>query len=65
MSSLWSWLRVGSKRGVSAIEYGLLAALISLTIIASVSTLGTNLKGVFNAVTAPFCTTSPNGSRSC
>jgi len=40
------WLKVESKRGVSAIEYGLLAALIALGIIAGVTATGTNLKGV-------------------
>ncbi|MGO8955518.1 MAG: Flp family type IVb pilin [Rhodomicrobium sp.] len=44
------WLKVESKRGVSAIEYGLLAALIALVIIAGVTTVGTNLKGVFTSI---------------
>ncbi len=35
------------NRGVSAIEYGLLAALIALVIIAAITTLGTNLSSVF------------------
>ncbi len=44
------WLRAGSRRGVSAIEYGLLAALIALVIIAGITALGTNLQAVFNSV---------------
>ncbi len=44
------WLNATSNRGVSAIEYGLLAALIALVIIAAVTTLGTNLQGVFNTI---------------
>jgi pilus assembly protein Flp/PilA len=44
------WLKVSSNRGVSAIEYGLLAALIALVIIAGVTTLGTNLKAVFTTI---------------
>lgn len=44
------WLKVTSPRGVSAIEYGLLASLIALVIIAAVTTLGTNLKSVFTSV---------------
>jgi pilus assembly protein Flp/PilA len=44
------WLSVTSSRGVSAIEYGLLAALIALVIIAAITTLGTNLQGVFNTI---------------
>ena len=37
-----------SERGASAVEYGLLVALIAIIIIAAVSLLGTNLKDVFN-----------------
>jgi len=44
------WLKVKSKRGVSAIEYGLLAALVALGIIAAVTTVGTNLKAVFTSI---------------
>jgi pilus assembly protein Flp/PilA len=44
------WLKVTSNRGVSAIEYGLLAALIALVIIAAVTTLGTNLSSVFSGI---------------
>lgn len=44
------WLKLDSKRGVSAIEYGLLAALIALVIITAVTTLGTNLKTVFTEI---------------
>jgi pilus assembly protein Flp/PilA len=44
------WLKVSSNRGASAIEYGLLAALIALVIIAAITTLGTNLKGVFDKI---------------
>jgi pilus assembly protein Flp/PilA len=41
---------VRDEDGVSAIEYGLLAALIALVIIGSVTTLGTTLKGVFSTI---------------
>ncbi len=34
--------------GATAIEYGLIAALIAVVIIATVQTVGTNLKGSFN-----------------
>ena len=36
------------ESGATAIEYGLIAALISVTIIAAVSTLGGNLSKKFN-----------------
>jgi pilus assembly protein Flp/PilA len=38
------------ESGATAIEYGLIAAGISLAIIAAVNTLGTSLKGVFTQV---------------
>ena len=38
------------KRGVTALEYGLIAALIAVVIITAVTTLGTNLERVFQQV---------------
>ena len=40
------------ESGATAIEYGLIAALIAVVIISAVSTVGTNLKGTFNNVAA-------------
>jgi pilus assembly protein Flp/PilA len=36
--------------GASAVEYGLLVALIAVVIIIAVATLGTNLRGKFSTV---------------
>jgi pilus assembly protein Flp/PilA len=36
------------KRGVTALEYGLIAGAIALAIITAVGTLGTNIAGVFS-----------------
>ncbi len=38
------------EEGVTAIEYGLIAALIAVVIIGSVRVLGTTLQGVFDDV---------------
>ncbi|MBO1031715.1 Flp family type IVb pilin [Tessaracoccus sp. SD287] len=38
------------ERGATAVEYGLLAALIAVVIITVVTTLGTELRGVFQSV---------------
>ncbi|NOV22954.1 Flp family type IVb pilin [Cupriavidus necator] len=38
--------------GVTAIEYGLIAALIAVVIIATVQTVGTNLTAVFSFIGA-------------
>lgn len=42
--------------GVTAIEYGLIAALIAVAIIAGVQLVGTNLNALFNAVSAAVTT---------
>jgi len=39
-----------SESGVTAIEYGLIAALIAVAIITAVTLVGTNLTSVFNNV---------------
>jgi pilus assembly protein Flp/PilA len=39
-----------NEEGVTAIEYGLIAALIALVIIVSVALIGTNLNTAFNNV---------------
>jgi pilus assembly protein Flp/PilA len=41
---------VRDESGATAIEYGLIAALIAVVIITAVTTVGTNLTGTFNTV---------------
>ncbi|ALX16769.1 pilus assembly protein [Burkholderia cepacia JBK9] len=41
---------VEDQDGVTAIEYGLIAALIAIGIIAALTTVGTDLKTVFSTV---------------
>jgi pilus assembly protein Flp/PilA len=43
---------VREEDGVTAIEYGLIAALIAVVIIASVKLVGTKLDAVFTAIAA-------------
>ena len=43
---------VREEDGVTAIEYGLIAALIAIVIIASVKLVGTNLDAIFAKVAA-------------
>jgi len=38
------------ESGATAIEYGLIAALIAVAVIATITTLGTNLNTTFNTV---------------
>ena len=39
-----------SEKGATAVEYGLMVALIAIVIIAAVALLGTNLRDLFNNV---------------
>jgi pilus assembly protein Flp/PilA len=49
-----------SEDGATAIEYGLLAALIAVAILAIVSTLGGTLEGVFSTVNSELVTEMNN-----
>jgi len=42
----------GDRKGATAIEYGLIAALIAVAAIAAMSALGTQLNKTFNNVTS-------------
>lgn len=42
------------RKAVTALEYGLIAALIAVVIITAVSTLGTNLSSTFNTIGSKF-----------
>jgi len=50
MSKFFAFLR--DENGATAIEYGLIAALISVVIITAVTLVGTNLTATFNAIAA-------------
>jgi pilus assembly protein Flp/PilA len=44
------WLSLHSEHGVTAIEYGLIAGLIAIGIIAGVTLTGTSLASIFNFI---------------
>lgn len=48
MKAIQKFLR--DEDGVTAIEYGLIAALIAVVIIAAVTVVGTQLKATFNTI---------------
>ena len=48
-----------SKNGATAIEYGLIAALIGVVIIASVTALGTSIKGQFTTISTAIALPAP------
>ena len=49
-------------RGATAVEYGLLVALIALVIIGAVLLLGGNLKNVFNTVASSVGSVAPTST---
>lgn len=60
------WIRaegnaIRSQDGVTAIEYGLIAALIAVVIITGVTLIGTNLAAMFTAVGGKISTATPAG----
>ncbi|HKX41604.1 MAG TPA: Flp family type IVb pilin [Burkholderiaceae bacterium] len=52
---------VRDEEGVTAIEYGLIAALIAVVIIASVTFVGTRLEAVFNFIANALQNAIPAG----
>lgn len=49
---------IKGEEGVTAIEYGLIAALIAVVIIVAVTAVGTNLQGTFNSVSGSLASAS-------
>ncbi|MDM7956354.1 Flp family type IVb pilin [Blastomonas sp.] len=47
---------LGNKKGATAIEYGLIAALIAVAAITAMGTLGTALNGTFTRVSGDLTT---------
>jgi pilus assembly protein Flp/PilA len=50
---------IQEEDGVTAIEYGLIAALVAVAIIVGATTLGTNLNDIFQRIAN--CISAPNG----
>ncbi len=48
------WIK--SDRGVTAVEYGLIASLIAVVIIVAVALVGTNLTAIFNYIAGKLTT---------
>ena len=57
MSTIRALLK--DESGATAIEYGLIAALVSVAIIAILGTLGTNLNATFKAVSDNLAAAAP------
>lgn len=50
------------ESGVTAIEYGLIAALVAVGIIAALNVLGTELSGIFGSVSDELTTAAGGGT---
>jgi len=48
------------ESGATAIEYGLIAALVAVGLIGALTTIGTELQSAFNAVAGALETANPN-----
>lgn len=53
------YTRLHSDKGATAVEYGLMVALIAGAIILTVTALGTSLNGLFTAVTGAITGATP------
>ncbi len=60
MKKLMRFLK--DEDGVTAIEYGLIAALIAVVIIAAITLVGSELKKTFTAVSDALVTANTSGS---
>jgi pilus assembly protein Flp/PilA len=50
---------LSNRRGVTALEYGLIASLIAVAIITATTLLGTNLSAMFNAIALKISAKTP------
>ncbi len=46
----WTWLQSRDERGATAVEYGMLVALIAAVIVGIVATLGGQINDAFTAI---------------
>jgi pilus assembly protein Flp/PilA len=53
------------ESGATAIEYGLIAALISVALIAGATTLGTTLNNTFTQITGKMTASCTKGGMTC
>ena len=51
--------RFDREDGATAVEYGLMVALIAIVIITAVALVGTNLENVFNGIAAELTVAAP------
>ncbi|WP_454727296.1 MULTISPECIES: Flp family type IVb pilin [Cupriavidus] len=52
---------IRDERGATAIEYGLIVGLISLALVTTITTFGTDLSSLFTRLSAKVATILPSG----
>jgi pilus assembly protein Flp/PilA len=52
--NLYQWLRARDERGATAVEYGMIVALIAAIIVGTVAALGVNVNDAFDTVNKGF-----------
>ena len=50
LNAVWTWLRTRDERGATAVEYGMLVALIAAVIVGIVATVGTDVLNAFTKI---------------
>jgi pilus assembly protein Flp/PilA len=50
LHAVWTWLRTRDERGATAVEYGMLVALIAAVIVGIVATVGTDVLNAFTKI---------------
>ena len=53
---------IDDESGATAIEYGLIAGLIAVAVIAALTTLGDSLEGLFNSISDSFVDSTGSSS---
>jgi pilus assembly protein Flp/PilA len=52
--TLLEWFRARDERGATAVEYGMIVALIAAVIVGVVATVGTQVDNAFNSLVGQF-----------
>jgi pilus assembly protein Flp/PilA len=54
VQSLFEWLQSRDERGATAVEYGMIVALIAAIIVGVVTTVGGQVESAFNSLVGQF-----------
>lgn len=61
LPSIATWLGMArDRRGVTAMEYGLIAALVAVVLVTALSQLGTDLAALFTGISGKLTAATPH-----